>query len=80
MVNVEFQLFQPNYLNIKSPPRKVPWLWPHTLYLKKLRMASTVLFLEEPRQRMIPRYQVIRQATAWYMMNTSQITGILLCS
>jgi len=36
MVNVKFQLFQPNYLDIKLPPRTLPWLWPHTLYHRKI--------------------------------------------
>jgi hypothetical protein len=46
---------------------------------KKLCMGYTVLFLAEMRQ-MIQRYQVIQQTTARYMMNTSQITRIILCS
>lgn len=46
MVNVKFQLFQPNYLNIKSPPCKIPWLWPHTLHLRKITWALTYCFLK----------------------------------
>jgi hypothetical protein len=43
MANTEFLWLQPNYLDIKSPLFKVPWLCPNTFTSEILHLDSTAL-------------------------------------
>jgi hypothetical protein len=43
MANTEFLWFQPNYLDIKTPLFKVPWLGPNTFTSEILHLDSTAV-------------------------------------